>query len=429
MRQSHGFISRARSELLEHAPDLWHGLLDAGAIELRLLDGRRQTLEGFEALTTDDELAFLLCRRTTFEWVLRRTAERECDVRLGTRVTGLLTDGSGARPRATGVATSEGMIAADLVVDASGRSGGLAHRRRDAGDPVAGISDEPCHIVYATRFYRLRSGAGWGPLNRMWAAGGTFAGYACVLIPHDDNTFSINFGRLPEDHELSPGHTADGFTRAMSHIPNVSEWVDPGRAEPTGPPVPMAGIHNMLAPATEVTGLFGIGDAVCTTDPAFGRGAALAVASAFALADAVGDSGGDLTSAGEHFDSWFSANVAPWHADAVATDRGRTAMWHAALAASGSPATAGPPRPDPSPASPAESAPPVPASLVVAAGTWGPDPAVCRAFIRYAALLAPPQSLMTTQVTDRVRRMAAEGWAPPDAGAPTHRELVEIVNG
>ena len=103
VRQSHGFISRARSELLQHAPDLWQRLVDVGAIELRLLDRRRETLDGFEPLVTDDELAFLLCRRTTFEWVLRREAERECDVRLGTRVTGLLTDDSGARPRATGV--------------------------------------------------------------------------------------------------------------------------------------------------------------------------------------------------------------------------------------------------------------------------------------------------------------------------------------
>ena len=293
---------------------------------------------------------------------------------------------------------------------------------------MGGLSDEPCEIVYATRFYRLRPGAGWGPLNRMWAAGGTFAGYATVLIPHDDDTFSINFGRLPEDDELTAAQTPDGFSRAMAAIPYVSEWVDPDRAVPIGPPVPMAGIHNMLAPERGITGLFAIGDAVCTTDPAFGRGAAIALASAFALADAFGQHADDLAAAGEVFDAWFDAEVAPWHADAVATDRGRTAVWRAAVAESAAPRPDPPPDRPPTPPAESEARPLVAPSLVVAAGTVGPDPTVCRAFIRYAALLAPPHSLMTDDVVDRVRRLGAEGWAPPDPGAPSHRELVELVS-
>jgi flavin-dependent dehydrogenase len=428
VHQGHGFISRARSELVTHAPDLWQDLLDAGATELPLIDQRRGTLDDFDEVPGDAQDAFLLCRRTTFEWVLRRAAERECAVRLGVKVGALLTDASSARPRATGVATSDGPLAADLVVDASGRSGGLAHRVRDAGGSVDTVEDEACGLVYATRFYRLRDGAEAGPLNRIWAAGGTFSGYSSSLFPADNRTFSVGFGRLPADDELKAAHTTDGFERALARIPNVADWVDPERSEPLGPAVPMAGIHNMLTLVSGISGLVAIGDAVCTTDPSFGRGAAIALAAAFELGDAVADSAGDVDAIGERYDAWFVSEVLPWHADAVRSDRGRTAMWEAAIASSRATLSGDPPQAPRSPPSPEGSLPPVHPSAVAAAGLTGPDVEVWRAFVAYAGLLAPPASLMTEDIVERVRRMTAEGWTPPDPGALSHREMVEAVS-
>ena len=284
----------------------------------------------------DDDLVFLLCRRTTFEWVLRRTVERECDLRLGTRAEGLVLDERASAPRVVGLGTSGGSLAADLVVDASGRSGGLARRLRAAGVEAPPVSDEPCGIEYTSRFYRLRPGVTPGPLNRIWAAGGVFGGYSCVLFPHDADTLSVGFGRLPSDASLVGVHSQEGFDRAVAAVPFVREWLDPAQAEPLTPPVPMAGIHNMLTEIPDIPGLVGIGDAVCTTDPAFGRGAAIALASGFALARAV-DESVDVDALTRHFGAWFADNVVPWHADSVAQDRGRTAMWQAAVASDSPP--------------------------------------------------------------------------------------------
>ena len=416
VRQSHGFVCRLRTDLLANAPDVWFDLLDAGALELRLLEHAPQVVREATPEQADDELAFLLCRRTTFEWVLRCAVEKECSLMLGERVESLLVDDNARGGRVRGVATSTAEMRADLVVDASGRFGRLLSRQTEDSRPALPTADESCGIVYASRFYRLRRGADWGPLNRLWAAGGTYGGYACVLFPHDADTFSVNFGRLPSDSLLAAAHTTEGFTRAVARVPFVAEWVDADRAEPNGPPIPMAGIRNMLTPQAGITGLISIGDSVCTTDPAFGRGAAIAVSSAFALVRAVQESAGDLRAAHQIFDEWFAEQVAPWHADSVAQDRGRTAMWEGAVGgSSGQTTEAGGGSRTVTPA------------LIAAAGMSGAEPAVWRAFVRYAGMLALPSSLFTDDVLGRVNGLVASGWSPPAITALDHREMAAVA--
>ena len=409
-RQPHGFICRVRADVRASAPDLWRDLLEAGAVEHDLFSHRPPAMRDVPRVPADDDLVFLLCRRTTFEWVLRRIVERECDLRLGTRAVGLDLGEGVAGPRVVGLDTSGGSLPADLVVDASGRGGGLARRLRDAGIGMPPTADEPCGIEYTSRFYRLRPGVTPGPLNRIWAAGGVFGGYSCVLFPHDAGTLSVGFGRLPGDTSLAGVHSVSGFDRAVAAVPFVREWLDPGQAEPLTSPVPMAGIHNMLAPMPNVPGLVGIGDAVCTTDPAFGRGAAIALASGFALARAVDESGA-VDAAVQQFGAWFSENVVPWHADSVAQDRGRTAMWQTAVAGDSPPAA-------PPPGSPA---------VTVAAALAGVDASLWRGFVRYAGMLDPPGSLQSAAVADRMGALSSSGWTPTKVEAPSHREMVDLV--
>jgi flavin-dependent dehydrogenase len=411
-RQSHGFICRVRADLQSRAPDLWRDLLAAGAVPMPLFDKRPAAMRDCPTEPGDDDLEFLACSRTTFEWVLRRAAERECAIRLGVRAQGLLLDESGRS--VAGVATSQGPMLADFVVDASGRAGGLTRRLHGTGFTLRATSDEPCGIVYATRFYRLRDGTGWGPLNRMWAAGGMFAGYSCMLFPHDNNTFSVNFGRLPADRALAEAHTTSGFTRAVEHVPFVSSWVHAERAEPLGPPVPMAGIHNKLSGPAPLPGLFAVGDAACTTDPSFGRGIAIAIASAFALSDALSSS--NLGGTAERYEAWFAENVTPWHDDSVRQDRTRTAMWEAAISGT-------------APSAPSGDGRAIPPGLVAAAGITGADPLVWRAFVRYAGMLAPTTRLQDPDVVAAVGVLLRDGWTPPAAASLSHREMVQVIKG
>ncbi|MDQ6650937.1 MAG: FAD-dependent monooxygenase [Actinomycetota bacterium] len=429
VRQAHGFVCRTRSELVAGAPDVWQALLDAGAVEQNLFDSRPASLRDCEREPGDDALVFLACRRTTFEWVLRRAAERECDVRVGSRVDGLCVDEADPR-RVVGLHTADGRLDADAVIDASGRAGGLSRRLAAAGLPPLETASEDCHIVYATRFYRLRPGASWGPLNRLWAAGGMFAGYGCMLFPQDDDTFSVVFSRLPHDAALADAYSPGGFSRAVASVPFVSEWVDPQQAEPVGAPVPMAGIRNTLSRLPAVTGLFAVGDAVATTNPSFGRGAALAVASGFALASALSDRAGSLDEAAARYDEWYATEVAPWYADAVSQDRTRFARWEEAAGLMSAEHVRAADVAAPAPGAVGASRPPtVSPTLVAAAGITGDDPEVWRTFVRYAGLLAPPSTMLATDISARVNAQLAAGWTPQMPAAPSHADMVAAVQG
>lgn len=70
-----------------------------------------------------------------------------------------------------------------------------------------------------------------------------------------------------------------------------------------------------------------LGDSLCVTDPAFGRGAALALGQAAHLAGALG-SGGTAREAVAEIERWLR----PWYDDVVRQDTGRTALWRAAVA-------------------------------------------------------------------------------------------------
>src|SRR4051812_40111908 len=77
VRHSHAFLARMRLLLLSRVPDVYDSLLEAGATELRFTDHLPDTLTDHDARPGDDDLVAIACRRTTFEWVLRRAALAE----------------------------------------------------------------------------------------------------------------------------------------------------------------------------------------------------------------------------------------------------------------------------------------------------------------------------------------------------------------
>src|SRR5258707_13249692 len=72
VRHSHAFLARLRNLLRDRAPDVLDELLAAGATEIEFTANLPETLTDRSQRAGDDELVALACRRTTFEWVLRR---------------------------------------------------------------------------------------------------------------------------------------------------------------------------------------------------------------------------------------------------------------------------------------------------------------------------------------------------------------------
>src|SRR3954462_4869898 len=121
VRHSHAFLARLRNLLLSDYPDIYDALLGEGATEMPFGRDIPPEMTNYEPEPDDAELVLLACRRTTFEWVVRRAAVAEGRVtfRTGVAVDGLVADRSStatdSAPIVTGVRLADGTeIASDL---------------------------------------------------------------------------------------------------------------------------------------------------------------------------------------------------------------------------------------------------------------------------------------------------------------------------
>ena len=426
VRHSHAFLARLRNLLVDRAPDVLQQLLAAGATEIRFTEHLPQTLTDRTSRPGDDALVALACRRTTFEWVLRRCVlESEgVELRDGVEVVGL--DGtSGIRPRIVGarVRDSEGetTVPTDLFVDATGPRGGS-----EAWLAAAGIDEPPAEvhesgIVYLSRFYRLRDGkqmpVGEGPVA------GDLGHLKFAVFVGDNRTFSVTLAVGSDDTELRrPLAHASGFEAAAATLVPAYEWLD-GRAEPITDVHLMAGLRNrkrhfVVHNRPIADGFVAIGDASVCTNPLYGRGCSLALVHAFGLADALREHAGDLRAGLLAFDTFTSDELDPWFRAAVLQDEESKAL--SASASSSEPADEGDD-------ARAQMRAVMRDGLLPALQT---SPSVFRAFLRWFNLLDRPDALISDGevVSDVLAAYAARDSRPPQpAFGPTRDELLALL--
>ncbi len=333
---SHAFGSRGTNILRTQLPDVYAALVEAGAGEVNLADFTPPTLGPVERVPSDDLLNMLTVRRSTFEWVLRSKAlaRQGVSLRTGATVRGLVTSGD----RVTGVRLSDGtVLEADLVLDTSGRKTSAAKWLEEAGLPVPDAQSESCRITYYTRYYRRLTPAPPGPLNRGFGAGGMWDSYTAVLFLGEGDTFSISVGVLPDDKPMKALREEDAFTAAIRATPLLAGWVAPGNSEPISPVYAMGGLDNssrFVDPGADrlTLGFYALGDAVCTTNPANGRGVSLALAHVYELADLLDEHPSADRAQAARFAGATKALLYPFLHEAIANDRGRAGLWEAVAA-------------------------------------------------------------------------------------------------
>lgn len=334
VRHSHAFLGRLRSLLRDHYPDLLTALRAAGAAELDMLERPPVTLPPLEPEPGDEDLVALGCRRTTFEWVLRRNVLERPGVALisGAHVLGLLaTDGrpttvTGVRYRATGEVVELG---ADFVVDASGRHSKAPEWLAALGAPPPREKLEQSGVIYYTRFYRFRDDAGPPPPNNHpGAADYVWIKYA--IFPADDRTFSITFAvplAVPRLKVLARTAAFDEMCRAL---PAIVPWVSPDVAEPIGDPEhpvqAMGGLINrvrrfVIDGEPVAVGLFVLGDAAYCTNPLYGRGCAQAFVHADLLGQALDAHPHDLAAAAVTLARRAYEAIEPFYRASIVADR------------------------------------------------------------------------------------------------------------
>ena len=323
VRHSHAFLARLRNLLRDRNPELLADLLAAGATELRFTERLPEALSDHDPRPGDEDLVALACRRTTFEWVLRRDALQARGVRM---VQGAVAGLLGGPGRVGGARLTDGTeLAATWTVDASGRRSPLPTWLADLGGPPLVEREEDTGIVYSSRFYRLRADAELPPVEGMNAGDLGYLKFAVFV--GDNDTYSITFGVPSEDAELRALLREPGFTVAARSIPALAPWVDPAVADPiTGVEV-MARLLNrgrrFLDPDGQpvVLGLLAVGDAHTCTNPLYGRGCSLGFVAAHLLADALAASGDDPLAAALAYEEAMGREVVPWYRSSVAQDR------------------------------------------------------------------------------------------------------------
>jgi 2-polyprenyl-6-methoxyphenol hydroxylase-like FAD-dependent oxidoreductase len=388
----HALRAQVAEALQAELPEVWDDLLAAGAEPVAAPPGPAGP-DGSE------ELMALRCRRLTFERVLRAAAERQPGLVLH---TGHVDEVCAGRGRATGVRAGGGTLDADLVVAASGRAGRLGHHLRA---PARGGD---CGIAYVSRQYRLRLGAPPGPMNFPLGQVDIYPGYQSVVFLHDNGIFSTVIARASNDRALAGLRLPEVFDAATRIIPALAAWTDPTRADPYSPVLPGARLHNTYqgqlddTGAVALPGLVFVGDAVCTTNPAVGRGIATSLLQAQELLRLLDDDSGDLVGLTLAFDAWCTDNIAPWFDDHVYWDAELARRW-----AGGD----------------VDLTRPLPSDLIVAATEA--DPTLFPLVGPYLGMRALPASLDLAR--PRATDIYASGWRPRVPDGPTRDELADLV--
>jgi 2-polyprenyl-6-methoxyphenol hydroxylase-like FAD-dependent oxidoreductase len=335
-RHSHVLLAPLVNLLKTHAPGFYAEVLKAGAEELGFAEMAAASFGAVTAEPGDEDICFLACRRVVFEYLLRRYIAQRHGVRIidGATVTAL-TAAPGEPPRITGVVVQHGdgkdqTIAADVVIDASGRHGGTDAWLAAAGAAAPEYESSPCGIFYTSRFYRLHDHADYPEMEgRKSVSGGVQGvdlGYLKVGVFRADNrTFSITLAADPEDKAMRAVAQQREFDIAVEHIEATQAWVDPGTSEPISKVYLYGNLSNVhrrfVRDGNPVAlGYFAIGDAHVHTNPISGRGCALSWVTAFALADVL-ERESDPVQRALAFEERIDTQIVPWYRLQVAQDK------------------------------------------------------------------------------------------------------------
>ena len=333
LRQSHAFLARLRTIIKTEHPRLLEQLLALGVRELPfdafLTDSQRQT---YRPAPEDADLTIITSRRTTLELAMRGYVETLPNVTLrpGFHVRSLITqkgaDGVIVVQGVAGECDGESLeLRADVVVDASGKSGFNLDQLREEGAPIREES-ESAGILYFTRHYRLRPGMDEPSRVGNPPGSGDLGFLKFGVFPGDNGCFSITVAVPEVETELRKAILdPEVFHNITLNLPGLQPWTNAERAEPVGRVHGMGDLISrwrdlVVEGKPAVLGYFPLGDLLVRTNPLYGRGCSFAAVSAVTLRQAL-DQSADPTARLLAYHAGIQAELRPYYINQRAQDR------------------------------------------------------------------------------------------------------------
>jgi 2-polyprenyl-6-methoxyphenol hydroxylase-like FAD-dependent oxidoreductase len=334
-RFAHVLLARGYQVLDAALPDVVDTLRANGGLVMNPVAEMLPAIPGAAPREDDGRFETVTGRRTSIEWSLAHVLAQEpgVEVRRGVAIAALVPgpavlDGV---VHVAGVRLESGeQIAADLVIDATGRRSPTADWLVAIGGQPPVEESEDVGFTYTGQFFRSADGS--VPEQRMGVL--TPCGSISLLtIPSDNGTWAATIYTASNDAPLRKVRDPEVFGRVWRAFPAHAHWLD---GEPISELLTMSGAVDrtrrfVVDGRPIVTGMLTIADAHACTNPSIGRGMTLGLMHTTAMRDAVRAHLDDPVQLAMAFHAATEEQVEPWHAATREIDRGRMVEIRAAI--------------------------------------------------------------------------------------------------